>query len=53
MVAFFEEVPEYDNSMYKREKDEDYEETSCQVLREVLSILEKQEDFGNDALFEL
>ena len=52
MVAFFGEVPEYDNSMYRHKKMKTTEETSCQVLREVLPILEKQEDFGNDALFE-
>ena len=52
MVSFFEAIPEYDNSMYRHEKMRITEEISCQVLREVLPILEKQEDFGNDALFE-
>ena len=36
MVSFFEVVPEYDNSMYKHKKMKTTEETSCQVLREVL-----------------
>lgn len=51
MVAFFEEVPEYDNTMYVHKKMKTNEETSLTVLKEVLPILEAQEDYSNDALF--
>lgn len=52
MVAFFEEVPEYDSSMYVHKKMKTNEETSLAVLKEVLPVLEAQEDYSNDALFE-
>lgn len=52
MVGFFQEVPEYDVSMYKHKKMKTTEESSLEVLKEVLPVLEAQEDYGNDALFE-
>ena len=52
-VDFFEKVPEYETSMYVHKKMKTNEETSLQVLREVQSLLEAQEDFSNDALFEM
>ena len=51
-VDFFEKVPEYETSMYVHKKMKTNEETSLQVLREVQPLLEAQEDFSNDALFE-
>lgn len=50
-VDFFEQVPEYDVSMYKHKKMKTNEETSLQVLKEVVPLLEEQEDYSNDALF--
>ncbi|MGN9011782.1 glutamate--tRNA ligase [Oliverpabstia intestinalis] len=52
-VDFFEKVPEYETSMYVHKKMKINEETSLQVLREVQPLLEAQEDFSNDALFEM
>ena len=50
-IDFFEQVPEYDNAMYCHKKMKTNEENSLQLLQEVLSVLEAQEDFSNDALF--
>ena len=52
-VDFFEKVPEYETSMYVHKKMKTNEETSLQVLREVQPLLEAQEDFSNDALFQM
>lgn len=52
-VDFFEKVPEYETSMYVHKKMKTNEETSLQVLREVQPLLAAQEDFSNDALFEM
>ena len=52
-VDFFEKVPEYETSMYVHKKMKTNEETSLQVLREVQPLLEAQEDYSNDALFEM
>ena len=51
LIDFFEEVPEYDSAMYCHKKMKTNEETSLAVLKEVLPVLEAQEDFSNDALF--
>lgn len=53
MINFFEEVPDYDLSMYTHKKMKTNAETSLGVLKDVLPLLEAQEDFGNDALFEM
>lgn len=50
-IDFFEELPEYDVAMYTHKKMKTNSENSLQLLREVLPILEAQEDFSNDALF--
>ena len=52
-VDFFEAVPEYDTAMYCHKKMKTNEATSLEVLKEVLPVLEAQEDFSNDALFEM
>ncbi len=51
-VDFFETLPEYDTEMYCHKKMKSTRETSLQVLKDVLPILEKQEDYSNDALYE-
>jgi len=53
LVDFFQEVPEYDAEMYVHKKMKTTKESSLEVLREVLPLLEKQEDYSNDALFGL
>ncbi|MBP3926057.1 MAG: glutamate--tRNA ligase [Clostridium sp.] len=51
-IDFFESLPEYDPQMYVHKKMKTTEETSLKVLTDVLPLLESQEDFSNDALFE-
>ena len=51
LIDFFQEVPEYDASMYCHKKMKTNEETSLTVLKEVLPLLEAQEDYTNDPLF--
>ena len=53
LVDFFEELPEYDTSMYAHQKMKTTPESSLEVLRELLPLLEAQEDYGNDALYAL
>ena len=52
-IDFFEAVPEYDTAMYCHKKMKTNEENSLEVLKEVLPLLEAQEDYSNDALFAL
>ena len=51
-IDFFEEMPEYDAAMYQHKKMKSTQETSLQVLKDVLPILEQQEDYSNDALYQ-
>ena len=51
-VDFFEEMPEYSADMYIHKKMKTTKENSLETLKEVLPILEEQDDFSNDALFE-
>lgn len=51
-VDFFEALPEYDVSMYQHKKMKSTAETSLQVLKDVLPILEAQEDYSNDSLYQ-
>lgn len=50
-IDFLRELPEYDPEMYVHKKMKTTKETSLTVLEEVLPILEKQEDYTNDALY--
>ena len=52
-IDFFENVPEYDVSMYCHKKMKTNEESSLQVLKEILPVLEEQSDYSNDALYEM
>ncbi len=51
-VDFFQELPEYDPDMYAHKKMKTTRETSLEVLQEVLPILEAQEDYSNDSLYQ-
>lgn len=53
LIDFFEKIPEYDISMYTHKKMKTNAESSLLVLREVLPLLEAQEDYSNDALYEM
>ena len=50
-VDFFQELPEYDTAMYAHKKMKTTKETSLAVLKELLPLLEAQEDYSNDALY--
>ena len=50
-IDLFEALPENDTTMYAHKKMKTTEETSLEVLKDILPILEKQEDFSNDALY--
>ena len=52
-IDFFEAVPEYDTAMYCHKKMKTNEETSLEVLKEILPSLEAWDDYSNDALFGL
>ena len=52
LVDFFQEVPEYDSAMYVHKKMNTTEESSLTVLQEILPVLEKQDEYTNDALYE-
>jgi glutamyl-tRNA synthetase len=53
LIDFFEELPEYDIAMYTHKKMKTNAETSLAVLQEVLPLLEAQEDYSNDALYQV
>lgn len=51
-VDFFEALPEYDVAMYTHKKMKTDAASSLEVLKEVLPILEAQEDYSNDGLYQ-
>ena len=51
-VDFFEALPEYDVEMYTHKKMKTNTETSLEVLTEILPLLEAQDDYSNDALYQ-
>jgi glutamyl-tRNA synthetase len=50
-IDFFEALPEYDLSMYEHKKMKTTLESSLEVLKEVLPLLEDFDDYSNDALY--
>ena len=50
-VDFFNELPEYDTAMYTHKKMKTNEETSLEVLKELLPIFEALDDYSNDSLY--
>ena len=51
-IDFFEELPEYDVAVYTHKKMKTNAQTSLEVLQEILPVLEAQEDYSNDALYQ-
>lgn len=51
-IDFFEKLPEYDTAMYTHKKMKTTEASSLEVLKELLPILESQEDYSNDSLYQ-
>ncbi|MBR5407277.1 MAG: glutamate--tRNA ligase [Lachnospiraceae bacterium] len=52
-IDFFEKLPDYDISMYTHKKMKTDAASSLKVLKDVLPLLEAQEDYSNDALYSL
>ena len=52
-IDFFENVPEYDLELYVSKKQKTTKETSLKVIRDVLPMIEAQDAFDNDSLFEI
>ncbi len=52
-IDFFEELPKYDTSMYVHKKMKTDEKISLDILKEVLPVLEAQEDYSLDALHDV
>ncbi|MBR4768494.1 MAG: glutamate--tRNA ligase, partial [Lachnospiraceae bacterium] len=50
-VDFLRALPDYDPEMYTHKKMKTNSETSLEVLREVLPLLESTDDYSNDALY--
>ena len=53
MVGFFEELPEYDVSLFQNKKWKVTPEKAKKVLSDLLPLLEAQQDWSNDALYEV
>ena len=51
-VDFLRELPDYDIEMYTHKKMKTNAETSLEVLKDVLPILEETDDYSNDALYQ-
>ncbi len=52
-IDFFEAVPEYDSAMYVHKKMKTNQESSLEVLQEILPVLESHDDYTNDALYQV
>ena len=53
MVAFFEALPDYDVSLFQNKKWQVTPEKAKKVLSDLLPLLEAQQDWSNDALYEV
>lgn len=53
LIAFFETLPEYDTAMYAHKKMKTTKESALAVLKDVLPLLEAQEEYSNDALYQM
>lgn len=53
LVDFFEELPEYSIDMYTHKKMKTDAVSSLEVLKEVLPLFEAQDDYSNEALYNL
>ncbi len=52
-IDFFEELPDYDIAMYTHKKMKTNSENSLEILKEILPILEAQDDYSIDAIHDL
>lgn len=51
-IDFFETLPEYDPEMYVHKKMKTSKESSLEALQKIMPVLEDQDDWSNDALYE-
>ncbi len=51
-VDFLEELPDYHMEMYIHKKMKTNKESSLEVLKDILPLLEKQDDYSNNALYQ-
>ncbi|MGN1205166.1 MAG: glutamate--tRNA ligase [Lachnospiraceae bacterium] len=51
-VDFFRELPDYDVAMYTHKKMKTDTASSLKVLKDILPVLEAQDDYSNDALYQ-
>ncbi len=52
LIDFLQELPEYDTAMYEHKKMKTTKASSLEVLKELLPLLESQEDYSNDGLYQ-
>lgn len=52
-IDFFEQLPEYDVAMYEHKKMKTNLNTSLEVLKETLPMLEATDDYSNDYLYQM
>ena len=52
-IDFFETVPDYDPEMYVHKKMKTTKESSLEALEKIMPVLEAQNDWSNDALYEV
>ena len=52
-IDFFQELPEYDVEMYTHKKMKTNTQTSLEVLKDILPMLEAQDDYSNDGLYQM
>lgn len=52
-IDFFQQLPEYDTVMYTHKKMKTTQETSLAVLKDILPVLEAQQDYSNETLYAL
>lgn len=51
-IDFFETLPEYDPEMYVHKKMKTSKESSLEALQKIMPVLEDQDDWSNDTLYE-
>ena len=53
LIDFVDELPDYDIEMYTHKKMKTNAQSSLEVLKDLLPLLEETEDYSNDALYAL
>ena len=53
LIDFLDKLPEYDIEMYTHKKMKTNAESSLEVLKEILPVLEALDDYSNDSLYQI